>query len=564
MSEQQTISTNQLLEEIADLSARLNQIRPGIGALVYCPRCWKPPYMHKGGTIKGCKSKDKWPVDQFTNDLLRQRNNLIAVIKSAKTEAKQTEAIDVLQTTVEKQAQTIESYQERLKSLQDTKEVILHLLKNLNEAYLGYMTGGEINEMKRIFSEVDDLLVSFSTDPKSSSEGEDDDEGDEEPSWDHCGDRTQIRWPTSNALPEAAGAALFPSTEGSTIISNYGEAGATQNATGADKSGQKRVNFTFPPVIKLSSGASDQPSAASNLASGASGQTSADSNQNHRITGGILKPSSPTRSVHMVQNLPASTHSLTLPAPAPAPAPSASYAQPAGPPPPPAPQYPGLFEKPGVVLIFMTGGTLCGGEADGDKVVRAAKLIKTDFREHMDALAYLEQRRKFVDQLSCYFGSEHMYTLCGIFSLSAHVFYKTFSPIFKHESRFTSFMSFIYEFEHSLFPSLDSIALGRLHKRVQQKNESVGDYFTDFADLIFVIGRNEEDYQQQFLSGLANKSTQYTVSNTIYPEGTRTLRKLADHARHVEAQAKLNRAFRGTDDNSNETRNISTLNNTGG
>ena len=75
MSEQQTISTNQLLEEIADLSARLNQIRPGIGALVYCPRCWKPPYMHKGGTIKGCKSKDKWPVDQFTNDLLRQRNN---------------------------------------------------------------------------------------------------------------------------------------------------------------------------------------------------------------------------------------------------------------------------------------------------------------------------------------------------------------------------------------------------------------------------------------------------------------------------------------------------------
>ena len=38
----------------------------------------------------------------------------------------------------------------------------------------------------------------------------------------------------------------------------------------------------------------------------------------------------------------------------------------------------------------MTGGTLCGGEADGDKVVRAAKLIKTDFKEHMDALAYLE------------------------------------------------------------------------------------------------------------------------------------------------------------------------------
>ena len=170
-----------------------------------------------------------------------------------------------------------------------------------------------------------------------------------------------------------------------------------------------------------------------------------------------------------------------------------------------------------------------------------------------------------MDQLSCYFSSEHMYTLYGIFSLSAHVYYKTFSPIFKHESRFTSFMSFIYEFEHALFPSLDSIALGRLHNRVQPKKESVGNYFTDFADLIFIIGRNEEDYQQQFLLGLANKNTQYTVSNTIYPEGTRTLRKLADHAHQVEAQVKLNKAFRGPDDNSNESsRNISTLNNTGG
>ena len=193
-----------------------------------------------------------------------------------------------------------------------------------------------------------------------------------------------------------------------------------------------------------------------------------------------------------------------------------------------------------------------------------SKAYKYDFKEHMDALAYLEQRRKFVDQLLCYFASEHMFTLCGIFSLKAHIYYETFSPIFKHEGRFSSLMSFINEFEHSLFPSLDSIALGRLHNRKQQKNESVADYFTDFADLIFIIGRNEEDYQQQFLSGLANRNTQYTVSNTIYPEGTRTLRKLADHARHVEAQVKLNRAFQGTNDNSNEsTRNISTLNNTG-
>lgn len=83
--------------------------------------------------------------------------------------------------------------------------------------------------------------------------------------------------------------------------------------------------------------------------------------------------------------------------------------------------------------------------------------------------------------------------------------------IFKREGEFTSFMSFINAFEHSLFQSLDSIALGRLHNRKQQKNETVGDYFTDFSDLIFIIGRNEDDYQQQFISGLVNKSLAYTV-----------------------------------------------------
>ena len=206
----------------------------------------------------------------------------------------------------------------------------------------------------------------------------------------------------------------------------------------------------------------------------------------------------------------------------------------------------------------MHGGTLCGGEADGDKVVRAAKLINVEFEEHMDPLKYLEQRRKFVDQLSCYFSGEHMYTHCGIFSLKAHVYYKTFSPIFKRQGEFTSFMSFIKAFEHSLYPSLDSIAMARLHNRTQQKDETVGDYFTDFSDLIFIIGRNEDDYQQQFISGLANKNTAYTVSNTLYPDGTRTLRKLAHHAQHVESQVMLNKAFKHTDGNSNE-KNISTL-----
>ena len=65
--------------------------------------------------------------------------------------------------------------------------------------------------------------------------------------------------------------------------------------------------------------------------------------------------------------------------------------------------------------MHMRGGSLVGGEADADKVMRSAKIVNVDFKEHMEPLDYLEQRRKFVDQISCYFGTENIHTICFIF-----------------------------------------------------------------------------------------------------------------------------------------------------
>ena len=185
-----------------------------------------------------------------------------------------------------------------------------------------------------------------------------------------------------------------------------------------------------------------------------------------------------------------------------------------------------------------------------------------EFKEGMDPLKYLEQRRKLVDQMSCYFGGASIYTLLGIFSLKAHVFYRTFAPLFKKESFFTSFMHFIRTFEHTLYPNLDSVALGALHNRKQLKTESVSQYFTDFSDLIFIIGREKNDYIQPFLSGLYNRALAHTMSNAMYPEGARTLDKLADHARHIESQINLSKAFNDKGNNqSDQPWSVSALSN---
>ena len=88
------------------------------------------------------------------------------------------------------------------------------------------MTGGAIDDMKRIFAEVEELLTSLNAESKSSSEAEDDgeDDGDDGGDWDYS---ANLQWPPSNDTVVADVATLFPSTE-STHISGHGEAGATE------------------------------------------------------------------------------------------------------------------------------------------------------------------------------------------------------------------------------------------------------------------------------------------------------------------------------------------------
>ena len=372
MSGQDEVTTNELLQEIAELSERLNQLRPGVGSIQWCPKCWHSALSHKGGTTKGCKSKQKWAVEEFTRALLQQRNNLVAVIRAANTEAKQTDTIERLKATVERQEQAIESARERNRGLQASKEVIQGLLGSLNKSYLSFMTGGAIDDMKRIFAEVEELLTSLNAESKSSSEAEDDgeDDGDDGGDWDYS---ANLQWPPSNNTVVADDATLFPSSE-STHISSHGEAGATANMAGADSTGAKRkqVVFSLSPPSSPSKSSSGHTTSPTGQRSNPLGQNTG---QASRISGGILRAPSSVNSVYSIQGqLQPQPQPVSQPAPAP----------------PSSPEYPGLKDKPGVILMHSRGGSLCGGEADSNLVVKAPKLIDVEFQEGMEPLKYLE------------------------------------------------------------------------------------------------------------------------------------------------------------------------------
>ena len=94
---------------------------------------------------------------------------------------------------------------------------------------------------------------------------------------------------------------------------------------------------------------------------------------------------------------------------------------------------------------------------------------------------------------------------------------------------------------------MDAVATGALHSRVQGEHKSVADYYTEFSDLIYIIGRQENDYINQWLAGLSSRPMAHTVANKVYPHGERTLKNIANHASHVETEMGLERIFRPKD-----------------
>ena len=92
-----------------------------------------------------------------------------------------------------------------------------------------------------------------------------------------------------------------------------------------------------------------------------------------------------------------------------------------------------------------------------------------------------------------------MYTILSIFRQKSACYYRTLNKMFRVESTYTSFLNFLRVFEHILFPQMDAVALGALQTRVQKEDESVVDYYTDYSDLIYIIGRSKSDSIEPFI-----------------------------------------------------------------
>ena len=524
-----TVSTDDLAQEVVELSQKLTELKPGVAAENICPKCWRPASEHRTKSVKGCKSKDKMEIEQYTRMLLAQRNNLVEMIKAAKGERVNEDEIEQLRMTIKYQHQELEAAKEKITGLLTRREVLSQLLRSLNNAYRVYTTGGSLDEMRSVFEHVDELMVDLNLGTKSkssSSEEEEEDEGggtpedDSSGAWDYS---ASLRWPQSPNVGHAVNNVQYPSPGHHDATTRHGENRQQQNDAGNQSptnSGagarKKTVTFALYPSFQ------DPPSFQNDGQSNCQADESSGSGQSVFHVRGA-SPISNTPEVR-----PPTSNILANPPPVA----------------PLRPRVPGFKDYPGVVLLHERGGTIAGGTPDGDKVMKAVKLVKTEFDGSDGPLQYLTKRRRFCDEISVFYSGEDQYTIMAIFNQKAGCYYKTTSQLFKMECTFTSFLNFLRIFEHRVFPTLDAIAMGALHTRVQGKNESASTYYNDFSDLIYTIGRVPEDYVHPFIAGLYNPTIAHQVADKVYEPGKRTLEAIANHASHIESEMGLFTIFR--------------------
>ena len=466
-------------------------------------------------------------IEPFTRRLLLIRNNLVEMIKAAKGEQVNEQENEQLKAAVKHLSKELEAAKEKIRGLVTSREMFQQLLKNTNDAYRVFSTGGSLEEMRKVFEHVDDLMadMNIETKAKSSSSDDDDDEDDggggveEDPggggAWDHS---AELRWPTSSNIGPEIIHAQYPSSGSQNVTSHYAEDNQRQSDAGNRSPMKKTVTFALhPPSLQNLDGQSVSHSVNQSSTAGQSVYDVQNPIQYASNTPGVRVP----------------TRSSILSTPPPVA--------------PLRPRVPGYKDYPGVVLLHERGGTVCGGTPNGDKVIKGSKLIKTVFVAEDEPLQYLEKRRRFCDEISSFMSGEDIYTILGIFRQSAACYYKTLTKLFKNEGTYTSFLNFLRTFEHTLFPSMDAVATGALHSRVQGDKESVTDYYTDYSDLIYIIGRNEDDYINQWLAGLHSRPIAHVVANKIYDQGQRTLENIANHASHVETEMGLEKIFRPSD-----------------
>ena len=214
------------------------------------------------------------------------------------------------------------------------------------------------------------------------------------------------------------------------------------------------------------------------------------------------------------------------------------------PPPPSLPPPPGghgalsspprLKEQPGVTITHASSGEICGGTPDGEKVIKCLKSVDSgEFSSSQGGIQFLQAKNKLFTFLSICCPNDTMYTHVAILYRLAPTLKYHLDDLAAKKNHFTSFEAFFHEFEHLVYPDLDSIVQMKVNK-FTQGDRTVRTYYTDMTYLLKELGVDEDRFILQFIENLSNPQIKAAMKARPISIAKDSMKDIAEHASRME------------------------------
>ena len=196
-----------------------------------------------------------------------------------------------------------------------------------------------------------------------------------------------------------------------------------------------------------------------------------------------------------------------------------------------------------------TGSTV-GDAADGNMVGKSAKSIKVEFKHQDSPIQHLQKEQSLIDEIELLFPQANVQTQISITISHCDKEVRQIAMAVKSgkNGAFLTVAEFLTAFRMERYPSFHEDCRRAFTDMRQRFSESAMQFYFRFSYLLNAMGRNKEDYVDEFLKKLL--FPQVVAHVKYWPRAGRTLQMLAQHCSDIESEMGIRKKHKkwGNDD----------------
>ena len=189
-----------------------------------------------------------------------------------------------------------------------------------------------------------------------------------------------------------------------------------------------------------------------------------------------------------------------------------------------------------VISSGSSSAAAVGGAIDGDKVGKSTKTIKVEFAFNDRPVQHLQKEQSLINEIGLLYPNVTENTKVSMTISHCDVQVKDIA-ISVRDSRGGSFAKlddFLTAFRNERYPSFSNDCRLALKEMRQRLSESSMQFYFRFTYLLRAMGRNMEEYRDEYLDKLLFPQVVKRVR--FLPRSGRTLQQIAQHCNEVESE----------------------------